>query len=531
MTYCMKFDDNYKDPCSDKKNTSEDLLEGINYPTVNMRSLIFSFAALIATVHGHTNHSFPADFMFGAATSSYQIEGSWDEEGKGVNIWDTLTHDHPDIMTDLSNGDIAANSYYKYKEDIQLLKKIGANFYRFSVSWSRILPTGHVNAINQAGVDYYNNLINELLANGIEPMVTIFHWDLPQQLQNLGGMTNKLIVDIFVDYARALFIQFGDRVKWWITFNEPAVFSLGYSTARGFAPSVNAPGIGNYLAIHTMLLAHAKTYHMYRQEFWAKQQGKMSLALNSRWLEPKTNSTEDVQSAERAIQFYLGLYAHPVFSQEGDYPQLVKERIANKSVEEGFLKSRLPKFTEEEIAYIRGTFDFFGLNHYTTSLTTAGRVGSSVPSFEEDVWAQRLFDPSWTATGDKSRKVVPWGFRKLLKWIKDEYNNPPVFVTENGVSDPTELNDTLRIHYYTHYLNELLNAVFQDGCNVIGYAAWSLLDNFEWTSGYTQRFGLFHVNFTDPERTRTAKESSRVYAEIIRTRQIPARYLHNASQD
>ncbi|PNF16841.1 Myrosinase 1 [Cryptotermes secundus] len=496
-----------------------------------MKKYLLSLVALVANVRGHTNHSFPANFIFGAATASYQVEGAWNHEGKGVNIWDTLTHDHPDFMTDLSNGDIAANSYFKYKEDVQLLKKIGANFYRFSVSWSRILPTGQTNVINQAGVDYYNNLINELLANGIEPMVTIFHWDLPQPLQDLGGMTNKFIVDIFVDYARVLFVHFGDRVKWWITFNEPAVFSIGYTTARGFAPSVNAPGIGNYLAVHSILLAHAKTYHMYRREFWAKQQGNMSLALNSRWFEPKTNSTEDVQSAQRAIQFYLGLYAHPIFSQEGDYPKLVKDRIAQKSLDEGFFRSRLPKFTKEQISHIRGTFDFFGLNHYTTSLTTVGNTENQGPSLEADVWAQRLFDRSWKETGDPSRKVVPWGFRKLLNWIKNEYNNPPVFITENGVSDPTEFNDTLRIHYYTHYLNEMLNAMFQDGCNVIGYAAWSLIDNFEWNSGYTQRFGLFHVNFTDPERTRTAKESSRVYAEIIRTRQIPARHFHSASQD
>ncbi|KDR17469.1 hypothetical protein L798_07853, partial [Zootermopsis nevadensis] len=474
---------------------------------------------------------FPADFMFGAATASYQIEGAWNLSGKGVNIWDTLTHDNPEFIIDRSNGDTAANSYFMYKEDVQLLKQIGADFYRFSVSWARILPTGQINIVNQAGIDYYNRLINELLANGIKPMVTIFHWDLPQKLQDLGGMPNILIADIFTDYARLLFENFGDRVKWWITFNEPAVFVTGYATGKGFAPSVNASGIGDYMSVHTIILAHAKTYRMYERDFRPKQQGKVSITLNSRWHEPRSNSTEDVESSERAMQFYLGLHAHPIFSQKGDYPRLVKERIANNSLAEGFFRSRLPKFTEQEIAYIRGTFDFFGLNHYSTSLTSPGFSGSQMPSLEGDVSVRRLNDPKWIATGGESRKVVPWGFRKLLNWIRKEYNNPPVFITENGVADKEEFEDLLRVYYHTHYMYEMLKAMFDDGCNVIGYIAWSLIDNFEWTSGYTEKFGLFHVNFTDPGRARTAKESSRVFAEIIETRQIPARYLQDVQQN
>lgn len=477
------------------------------------------------SVQGATNYSFPDDFMFGASTASYQIEGAWNDDGKGENIWDRLTHEHPEYMVDQSNGDVAANSYLKYKEDVQLLKQIGVEFYRFSISWARILPTGHINKVNQAGIDYYNNLINELLDNGIQPVVTIFHWDLPQTLQDLGGITNKFIVDIYVDYARLLFATYGDRVKWWITFNEPQVFVTGYADSNGMAPSIGSAGIGDYLASHTILLAHAKAYHMYNKEFRERQQGKISITLNSRWYEPMSNSSEDAEAAERALQFYLGLHAHPIFSKKGDYPEMVKKGVEERSLSEGFRKSRLPKFSKEEVDLIRGTYDFFGLNHYSAFLATPGYDGQTEPSLKKDAWVKRIVDKKWMKTAGKDRTVVPWAFRKLLKWIKDEYDNPPVIVTENGVADNGDINDTLRVYFYTHYLNELLNAMYEDGCKVMGFFAWSLLDNFEWNSGYTERFGLFHVDYSDSNLKRTPKESAHLYAKIVKTKGIPQRYF------
>nr|AIA09348.1 beta-glucosidase [Periplaneta americana] len=499
----------------------------------HMLLFLFSLATgLFGAVHGAPedkvpdslkDYAFPDGFLFGTATSSYQVEGAWLEDGKSLNIWDTLTHNKSNLISDRSNGDVACDSYHKYKEDVQLLKELGVNFYRFSVSWSRILPTGHINVVNQAGIDYYNNLINELLANGIQPMVTMYHWDLPQTLQDLGGWPNQVMAQYFEDYARVLFTNYGDRVKYWITFNEPSVFTAGYESVAFHAPNVGATGFGQYLATHTVLKAHARAYHLYDNEFRAAQQGKIGMAFNINWCEPRDNITEDIAACNRMQEFNLGMYAHPVFSPEGDFPTVVKERVAMNSEAEGFTQSRLPSLTQEEIEYIKGTADFFGLNHYTTfygsPLTYTGE-----PTFTKDVGILMMPDFSWPGSASIWLHVVPWGFRKQLNRIAEIYNNPPVIITENGFSDHGELNDTGRINYLTSYLTEMLNAIHEDGCNVVGYTAWSLIDNFEWNNGYTQRFGLYHVDFEDPNRARTIKESAKVYAEIIATKQIPERF-------
>ncbi|GFG29766.1 hypothetical protein Cfor_03336, partial [Coptotermes formosanus] len=443
---------------------------------------------------------------------------------KGPNIWDTLTHNHPDYISDFSNGDVAADSYHKYTEDIKLLKDIGVQFYRFSISWSRILPKGSVAAINQAGVDYYNNIINGLLAVGIQPMVTMYHWDLPQPLQDIGGWANDSIADFFKDYARLLYRFFGDRVKWWIPINEPFMIANGYSECRGKAPSLCQPGTADYLAARTMLLAHAKAYHVYHNDFRDTQAGsKVSTSFSIDWHEPRTNSTADILAAERAVQFELGMFAHPIYSTSGDYPPEVRARVDNNSRAEGYNTSRLPKFTQEEIDYIKGTWDFFALNHYTTYWAQDGLQGPD-PSRQRDSGVMKSQDPSCPETSSPWFRVVPWGFRKILRWVKKEYNNPPIFITESGYSDDGRLQDTGRIKYYVDYIRELLKAKYEDGCQIIGYTAWSLIDNFQWEEGYESKFGLVYVNFSDPARTRIIKQSARLYSEIIRTRKVPDRY-------
>ncbi|KAJ9575436.1 hypothetical protein L9F63_025613, partial [Diploptera punctata] len=216
------------------------------------------------------NFTFPEDFIIGIASSAYQYEGAWNEGGKGESIWDSFLHAHPEAVADHTNGDIAADFYHKYKEDVQRIKSLRLSAFRFSISWPRIMPTGMLNSLNQEGINFYNDLINELIANGITPIITMYHWDLPQKLQDLGGWTNKIISEYFEDYADILFKCYGDRVKWWVTINEPTKITEGYGgneTGLGYPPNASEPGIGPYLAGHNMLLSHARVYHLYDRKY------------------------------------------------------------------------------------------------------------------------------------------------------------------------------------------------------------------------------------------------------------------------
>ncbi|XP_069695508.1 myrosinase 1-like isoform X2 [Periplaneta americana] len=431
-------------------------------------------------------YNFPEEFLIGSATAAYQIEGAWNEDGKGVHVWDTLLHMKPLHFLHEDNGDIACDSYHKYKEDVQLLKNLGVDFYRFSISWPRILPNGYINEVNEAGIKYYNELIDELLANSIQPVITMYHWDLPQPLQDLGGWTNIELANYFEDYACLLFNTFGDRVKLWITFNEPNLITAGYAKQHTptFAPCISSPAIGEYLAIRTILLSHARAYNLYDKKFRYLQKGNVGISLHIAWGESLTNENKDIEAAERYQQFFLGIYAHPIFSEEGDFPRIVKERIAEKSTEDGFTKCRLPIFSEKEIQSLKGTYDFFGLNFYSSVLVNCGEPGKNL-SLERDAGIITSFDPTWPSCAADWLKIVPWGLRKQLNWIAKEYNNPPVFITENGYADNGGLEDRGRVNYFIDHLTEMLKAIHLDGCNVIGYTVWSLMDNFEWLSGYS----------------------------------------------
>ncbi|XP_047122276.1 myrosinase 1-like [Schistocerca piceifrons] len=487
---------------------------------------LLSFACLLAAIHGVNGRAvnqFPEDFLLGAATASYQIEGAWNEDGKGENIWDHMLHEHPEYGNNGENGDVACDSYHKYAEDVQALKDLGAKVYRFSISWSRILPTGDLDVINQAGIDYYNNLINLLLENGIEPMVTMYHWDLPQALQYLGGWPNPILADYFLEYARVLFDNFGDRVKWWLTFNEPYTFTRGYASSGSQAPSQNAPGIGDYLAAHTVIRAHGMVYRLYDEQYRPTQNGKISITLNCDWFEPYNDLEETLEAQERMFQFQLGLYANPIYV-DGDYPAVVRERVDNNSRAEGRPRSRLPSFTEEEKRMINGSADFFGLNSYTTMLVISAALGHS-PSMDLDCGVLRIINFTWPSSSAIWLKVVPWGFRNIVNWVSSRYPNYPIFIAENGYADTGELDDEGRISYYGQYLAELLKAINEDGANVIGYTAWSLLDNFEWNSGYSQKFGIYQVDFDSTERTRTPKASTSFLANIYRNMSVPEEYF------
>jgi len=403
-----------------------------------------------------------------------------------------------------------------------MLKNAGAKVYRFSLSWARILPRGTLDLVNHAGVEYYNNLINLLLENGITPMITIYHWDLPQYFEEtFGGWLSEEMIEHFGNYARFVYGAYGDRVKHWITFNEPWVVCWqGYGLASK-APGIERPWDAPYTCAHTLIKAHARAYRIYQAEFKTVQNGVAGITLDTYWYEPEDPSNpDDVVAAERGLQFHHGWFASPIYF--GKYPDSMKEFIDRKSIEEGRNASRLPFFDPAWSLYIRGTADFLGLNHYTTQLCST-EYNATLVGWESDQDIRKSYDPSWPESASAWLRVVPWGFRKLLNWIKETYGNPEVYVTENGFSDRdgTGVNDTERVEYYTGYINNMVKAIVLDECHVTSYTAWSLMDNFEWKRGYTQRFGAHWVDFEDPERPRTPKASVAALRQIYADNGFP----------
>ncbi|VVC97394.1 unnamed protein product, partial [Leptidea sinapis] len=477
----------------------------------------------------HEIRKFPEGFLFGTATASYQVEGAWNLDGKTENIWDHLTHTKPCKILDCSNGDIADDSYHQYKRDVEMMRELGLNYYRFSLSWARILPTGFPDQINQAGVDYYNNLINEMLKYNIEPMITLYHWDLPQKLQTLGGWANPNIVDWFGDFAKISYELFGDRVKYWITINEPyQICNNGYGDGSK-APLLEYSGIADYMCAKNLLMAHARAYHIYDKEY-RTEDGEIFIAFSAQWYEPE--SEEHEEAARDLNQFMWAQYVHPIFSKTGDFPPIMKERVAEKSREQGFARSRLVEFTPEEIEYVRGTSDVFGLNHYSTFLSYRNESLNSrfaVPSLNDDVGAATYQLSEWKIGESEKVMTVPWGFYKLLTQIREDYDNPPVYITENGFATYGGLDDDHRVEYYRGYLSAMLDAM-DEGSDIRAYTAWSLLDNFEWRYGYTERFGLYEVDYESPERTRTPRKSAYVYKELVRTRALDLHYEPDMSK-
>ncbi|XP_060034029.1 lactase/phlorizin hydrolase [Erinaceus europaeus] len=464
--------------------------------------------------------TFRNDFLWGVSSSAYQIEGAWDADGKGPSIWDNFTHTPGNNVKDNATGDIACDSYHQLDADLNVLRALKVKAYRFSLSWSRIFPTGRNNSINIHGVDYYNRLIDGLVASNIFPMVTLFHWDLPQALQDIGGWEDPSLVDLFNSYADFCFQTFGDRVKFWMTFNEPTFQAwLGYG-AGVFPPNVKDPGQGPYRIGHAIIKAHARVYHTYDEKYRQEQNGVISLSLSTHWAEPKSPKLQrDVEAADRMLQFSLGWFAHPIF-RNGDYPDAMKWKVGNRSELQHLPTSRLPSFTEEEKRYIQSTADVFCLNTYSTRIVRHTTPRLNPPSYEDDQEAIEEEDSSWPATA--MNRAVPWGIRRLLNWIKEEYGDIPIYITENGVAlrNP-KVEDTDRIFYHKTYINEALKAYRLDGVDLRGYSAWSLMDNFEWLEGYTVKFGLYSVDFNHANRPRTARVSTRYYTEVITNNGMP----------
>ncbi|KXL47662.1 glycoside hydrolase family 1 protein [Acidomyces richmondensis BFW] len=469
----------------------------------------------------------PADFLWGYATASYQIEGGAHDDGRGDSIWDTFCR-IPGKIADGSNGDVACDSYHRYKDDVALLKQLNAKAYRFSISWSRVIPLGgRQDAINQVGLQYYINLVDELHANDIVPMVTLFHWDLPQGLEDrYGGFLNKdEFVQDYVHYAKVMFHALGSKVKHWITFNEPWCSTvLGYNVGQ-FAPgrtsdrtksSVGDGSTEPWIAAHSILVAHGAAVKAYRDEFKARDGGIIGITLNGDWAEPwDPSDAKDVEAAQRRLEFFVGWYGDPIY--HGDYPASMREQLGD----------RLPVFSEAERALVQGSNDFYGMNHYTTNYVkhrdTPADANDFVGNLDilfEDVNGH-VIGPATQSTWLYS--YAP-GFRKLIKWISDRYGRPIIYVTENGTSVKGEndlpmekiLEDDFRAEYFRTYITALAEAVSFDNVDCRGYMAWSLMDNFEWAEGYVTRFGVTYVDYNGGQK-RYPKKSAKVVAELFRS--------------
>ncbi|XP_021747075.1 beta-glucosidase 12-like [Chenopodium quinoa] len=454
--------------------------------------------------------SFPAGFVFGSASSSYQYEGAAHLDGKGLSIWDTFTHKFPDKIKDRSNGDVAIDSYHRYKEDVKILKQMGLDAYRFSISWSRILPYGKSRrGVNQKGLAYYHNLIDELIANGIKPYVTLFHWDLPQALEDeYGGFLSPYIVDDFRDYANVCFREFGNKVKHWITLNEPWTYSNG-----GYAYGILAPGRCSkwqqlnctggdsstepYLVTHHQLLAHAAAVDLYRRKYQVSQKGVIGITLVATWFVPLFEVQRHQFAAMRSLDFMFGWFMDPI--TKGEYPHTMQSLV----------KVRLPKFSAEQSRMVNGSFDFLGLNYYTANYAAySPDLKQAKPSYITDPIVRQTVKRNGILIGPKAGSdwlyVYPRGIRDLLLYVKRKYNNPLVYITENGVDEANNnslsleeaLSDKMRVQYHHDHL-AFLNLAIKEGVNVKGYFAWSLLDNFEWYSGSTVRFGINYVDYKD----------------------------------
>jgi len=379
--------------------------------------------------------------------------------------------------------------------------------------------------VNQAGIDHYNQVFNALLANGIVPLVTLYHWDLPLALdQQYGGWLNFSMATYFQLYADTVFAAFGDRIQNWLTFNEPLTFCVqGYSDGGIHAPGRCSPptcAAGNsstepYLCGHSVLLAHSAAVNLYRQKYQAQQKGRIGITLNTDFGVPYSSSSDDKAAAERNMEWQCSWFADPIFF--GDYPPSMKTAVG----------SRLPQFTPDQSKALLGTWDFYGLNHYTSKYIQNRPIPNPSDGWNDDQGTTVTpYGPDGQPIGPPADSswlfVVPEGIYNILKWISDRYDYPPIFITENGVDVPGEssmsladaLNDTFRVNFYSGYIDNVMRAV-SEGVDVRAYFAWSLMDNFEWADGYNKRFGLHYVDYNDNLK-RYQKQSAIWYGNRIK---------------
>jgi beta-glucosidase len=429
---------------------------------------------------GISRHDFGRDFKWGVSTSAYQVEGAYDADGKGPSIWDTFAHGEGNIKTH-ENGDTTCDFYHRYKEDIRLIRSLNFDCFRFSLSWPRILPSG-INQVNQKGIDFYNRVIDECLANGIEPWVTLYHWDLPQELENKGGWTNRDIIQWFGEYADLCSRLYGDRVKNWMILNEPLAFTL-----TGYMLGMHAPGkisINKFVAaIHHAAMCNSEGARIVRGNVAG---GNTGTTFSCSMIEPVDKEEKNVTAAREFDALLNRLFIEP--SAGLGYP----------AADLPFL-SRLDKVVKPgDMEKLPFDFDFIGIQNYTREVVKhTGLIPfiQAMPVKPKKRGAEEITEMGW--------EVYPEGIYQSLKYFA-RYNPKKIFITENGAAFHDQLSgakvdDPLRIRFFRDYLSQVLRAK-KEGVNVDGYFVWSLLDNFEWAEGFRPRFGIVYVDFETKER-------------------------------
>lgn len=441
--------------------------------------------------------SFGKNFIWGAASSAYQIEGAAFEDNKGWSVWDMMCKKDGAIARG-EMGDVACDHYHRYKEDIEIMKEIGIKSYRMSLSWPRIIPEG-TGKVNQAGLDFYDRLVDGLLEKDIEPYFTLFHWDYPYELYKKGGILNRDSSDWFAEYVSVLVDKFSDRVRRWATMNEPEVYLCGGHKGKIHAPGLSLSMPERVIGVHNLLLAHGKGVQVIRQH--AKKPVEISYACIGSGRYPAVEIPEVIEATRRFSFDYDGneilpaLWLDPIFT--GKYHEYVMKNN----------EQYLPKTLEEDLKIISSPIDALGLNYYCSTPMNLDESG-------------KLVEVKFSVGHPKSTldfPITPRGIYWAVKYFSEQYNIP-VYITENGltglewVSLDGKVHDPQRIDYMERHFIELQKAI-QDKVDIRGYYAWTLLDNFEWNNGYKERFGLVHVDFTTQKRT--MKDSAYWYKEVI----------------
>ncbi|XP_059659553.1 beta-glucosidase 11-like isoform X1 [Cornus florida] len=482
--------------------------------------LLLNLVVLVFSAENFTRDDFPPPslFVFGAGTSAFQYEGAESEDGRTPSIWDNYTD--PVGNKQGENGKKTCNGYHKYKEDVQLMADTGLEAYRFSISWSRLIPNGR-GPVNPKGLVYYNNLINELTSHGIQLHVTLSHSDLPQVLEDeYGGYLSRKIVKDFTKYADVCFREFGDRVLHWTTFNEANIFVIaGYdlgmtppshcSPPFGFNCATGNSSTEPYVAAHNIMLAHASAARLYKKKYQDRQHGFIGITIFTFGFFPYTNATEDVIATQRAKDFFIGWFLDPLVF--GDYPDIVKKNVGK----------RLPAFTKFESEQVKNSFDFIGLNHYTTVYIkdNPSSLKRDIRDFNADIAAELMINGDATMPDEYS--VLPYGLVEILEYFKQYYGNPPIYIHENGQQTlhSVALNDTSRINFIQGFIGGLLDAV-RNGCNARGYFVWSFLDLYELFGGFEFSFGLYYVDLDDKDLKRFPKLSAKWYSSFLKERSM-----------